>query len=60
MTNEEIIKLLKDLADEAGAVRLTATLKRDPDGWTTIEVRHAGLFSESQDGWDVTITEGAL
>lgn len=60
MKNDEIVSVLKEVAYEIEAVRITATLKREPDGWTTIEVRHATLMSDSPDGWDVSIKEGAL
>lgn len=55
---------LKDLAYDLGAIGVEATFSNTghtvADEWTTIKVHQAALLSDSQDGWDVEVTETSL
>jgi len=56
----EFIEELKDIAYQRGLVSLRGTIANGGDSWTTIEVRHAALMSDSKDGWDVIVKESSL
>ena len=56
----ETADALKDLADALGANIITVTVPRGSDHWDTITVAHASLYSDSPDGWDVTVQHGSL
>ena len=59
--DDEILERLKDVADELGAMRLSATLPREGrDCWRTLTVRHAGGLEDTRDGWATEITEDGL
>jgi hypothetical protein len=51
---------LKTIAHDLGATALRASFRTERDQWITVEVRHAGLLSDSRDGWDTEITKGEL
>lgn len=60
LLDEAIAERLKDVAHDLNLKALRATRQTGRDTWTTIEVRHAALYGESRDGWDVTIEKGEL
>lgn len=60
MSDDLLAEHLKDIAYDLGLASLQAMRRTGRDSWTTIEVRHAALWGDSRDGWDVTIKQESL
>jgi hypothetical protein len=60
MTDDELTERLKDLCYELGLTSLRGGRMTSAWQWTHITVMHAGLLSDSTDGWDVRVEHGSL
>jgi len=53
MDEDALIVALKDFADDHRLTGVAATWVSAREEWTTIQVRHAGLYDDAPDGWAV-------